>query len=279
MKRSRAVRSKRPWCRTRRVRTVDIMKRSIGIIISAAALLLTASCGDGDSSSSSSEGPQTTPAPATSTSAMSTTSEPGSTTSAAPTTTAVVHLEQTAIWPAAGVVFATPEEAAADFVTTVLGVPATLGEFRQADQRSGELDVLSPGEGQGATPVVRGTLVLRRLDPDDGWFILSAANANASITTPAALAEVAAGLLTVAGMARGFEANVVVTAFEAGDVDSLFDQAVTMAGAQQTPEPYEVTLDLTGVPAGATVVVLVQGGAGLETDPGDFGAIAVTVAG
>ena len=238
-------------------------------------MLLTVSCGEGDGSSTSSVGAPSTPAPAISATEPSTTSTAPATTTAAPTSTALTKLEQSAIWPAADVVFASPEEAAADFVTSVLGVPATLGDFRQADSRSGEIDVLSPGEGSGVTPIVRGTLILRRLGPDDGWFIVGAANNNASITTPEAMAEVTAGLVTVAGVARGFEANVVVTAFGAGDGENQFDQAVTMAGSQETPEPYEVTLDLGGAMAGQTVVLLVQGGAGLETDPGDFGAIAV----
>jgi hypothetical protein len=48
---------------------------------------------------------------------------------------------QPAIWPAADVVFDTPEAAAADFVSTVLRVPPTLGEFQQGDPDSGEIGV------------------------------------------------------------------------------------------------------------------------------------------
>ena len=250
---------------------------------------MAAACGDSDAPSSgalpTTDGASTTiatlPPAATSTTATTTattsTSTPDPTTSAAVSTTATPQLEQPAIWPAADVVFDTPEAAAADFVTAVLRVPPTLGAFRQGDQRSGEIDVLSPGEGGGGTPLVRGTLALRRLGADDGWFVISAPNDNASIADPEASSEIAAGLQTVSGRARGFEASVVVSAFEAGDADNQFDQVVTMAGSGLTPEPYEVTLDLTGALAGQTVVLLVQGGAGLETDPGDFGAIAVTI--
>ncbi|MGB5758849.1 MAG: hypothetical protein WBM50_18195 [Acidimicrobiales bacterium] len=62
---------------------------------------------------------------ATPTTVATTTSVPTSTPGEEPTpTSAVVGLEQPAIWPAADIVFSTPVEAAEDFVTEVLGVPA-----------------------------------------------------------------------------------------------------------------------------------------------------------
>lgn len=186
-------------------------------------------------------------------------------------------LEQPAIWPAGDVVFDTPEAAAQDFVREVLGVAPVLGEFRQGDARSGEIEVLSPGEGDAGTSVVRGLLLLRQLGPSDGWFVLAAVNDNASITVPASSDQVTAGPLTVEGRARGFEANVVVTAFEAGDRETELDQVVTQGGAFETPEPFTVTVDLSGGSPGDTVVLLVRGGTGLETDPGEFGAIPVVI--
>jgi hypothetical protein len=202
------------------------------------------------------------------------------TTSAADTTTtsAVAGLEQPAIWPAEDKVFLTPEEAAEDFVTEVLGVPPVLGEFQEGDARSGEIDVLSPGEGGAATPVARGRLLLRRLGAEDGWFILAAVNDNASISSPESMAEVPAGPLTIEGEARGFEANVVVSAFLAGDADPELDRVVTQGGAFETPEPFTVSLDLSSASTGDVVTLLVRGGTGLETDPGEFGAIPVVIA-
>lgn len=226
-----------------------------------AAILLVAllsACGDDDDSG---------------TGATTTTTAQTTTTSEAPAT------EQPAIWPAADVVFATPEEAAADFVTQVLRVPADLGEFEQGDSRSGEIEVRSPGEGGPATPIVRSVLALRQLGSEDGWFILAALNDNASIGAPGSMAEIAAGPLTIEGKARGFEGNVVVTAFLAGDADAEFDQATTQAGSAETPEPFTVELDLSDAAAGDVVTLLVRGGVGLETDPGDFGAIPVVIAG
>jgi len=195
------------------------------------------------------------------------------------TTTAPPGLEQPAIWPAADVVFTTPEAAAEDFVTNVLDVPPALGEFKQGDSRSGEIDVLSLGEGSNAQAVVRSTLLLRQLGADDGWFIIGAVNEHETITSPASLAEVAAGPLEVTGAGRGFEANLVVTATVAGDEGAELDRAVTMGGSAEASEPYTVTLDLSDAPTGSTVMLLLRGGTGLETDPGEFSAIPVVITG
>jgi hypothetical protein len=233
--------------------------------LAVVAVLTLASCGGDD------DEPDAT---TTTTSSTTSTTVDGST-----TTTEPEAAGQPAIWPAADVVLATPEEAAEDFVTSVLGVPPTLGEFQQGDARSGELEVLSPGEGESPTTVVRSRLLLRQLGPDDGWFVVAAVNDNASITEPAAAAEVPAGPLSVSGRARGFEANVVVSAFVPGDAGVQLDQVVTTGGALETPEPFTVTLDVSGASPGDVVAVLVRGGTGLETDPGEFGALPVVIAG
>ena len=229
------------------------------IVLSVTAVLLLAGCG-GDTAGR--EHPSTTVTKAAATT----------------TTSGVARLEQPAIWPAANVVFPTPEAAAEDFVTKVLGVPPVLGEFRQGDARSGEIEVLSPGEGDHGTPIVRSVLLLRQLGPGDGWFILGAVNENATISSPASMSEVAARELEVEGMARGFEGNVVVTAFVAGEAARPIDRAITQGGATEAPLPYRVSLDLSDTSPGEIVTLLVRGGTGLETDPGDFGAVPVVIA-
>ena len=42
-------------------------------------------------------------------------------------------------------------------------------------------------------------------------------------------------------------------------------------------EPYSVSLDLSGASQRETVLILVRGGVGLETDTGEFSAIPVTI--
>lgn len=235
--------------------------------LAAVALLLTACDGDDEGA--------TTPTSTTTTGVEETT-----TTAAVDdttTTSEVAGLEQPAVWPAAEVVLGTPEEAAEGFVEEVLGVPPTLGEFRQGDARSGEIEVFSPGEGEGGSRVLRSVLLLRRLGPEDGWFIVGAVSEHATITTPESTAEVPAGSIDVAGSARGFEASVVVSAHVAGEAEALLDRVTTQGGAFEEPEPYSVTLDLSGASSGDVVTLLVRGATGLETDPGDFGAVPVVV--
>jgi catechol 2,3-dioxygenase-like lactoylglutathione lyase family enzyme len=188
-------------------------------------------------------------------------------------------LEQPAIWPAADVVFATPEEAARDFVSKVLGVEPVLGEFRQGDARSGEIEVLFLGEG-GDARFVRSLLLLRQLGPDNGWFILAAVNDNITIASPESMSTVPAGPLAVAGQGRGFERTVVVTAFYPGAPRPLVEplaQQITMAG-DINPEPFSVTLDLAAATPGAVVTLLVRGDTGATGDPGEFSAIPVVIA-
>jgi hypothetical protein len=223
-----------------------------------------ASCGDDATTT-----PTTTP-----TTTTTTTTTPTTTTTT--TTTTPVALEQPAVWPAAHMVVATPEQAAADFVEQVLGVPAVLGEFQQGDQRSGEIEVFLAGENEAsATLWPRAILFLRQLGPADGWFVIGAASEHVTIATPRVGDVVSAGPLTVEGMGRGFEATLVVAAFVPGNPEPL-DLAVTFGGALDIAEPYRAQLDLSNAPSGV-VAILTRGGVGLETDPGEFSVIPVTL--
>jgi hypothetical protein len=229
--------------------------------------LVSGSCGE-DEDSGLEPTPTTysipTTAPATPTTATPTTATP---------TTA--PLEQPAIWPAVDTVFISPDQAAEDFVASVLAVPPRFGEFQAGDSRSGEIEVLAPAEtDDDRPPAVRSVLLLRRLGPADSWFVLAAINDNTTITSPESGTQVTPGIVTVTGVGRGFEGLVVVEAFRAGH-DGALDQVITQGGSAESPEPYEVNLDLSDAAPGDTVVVVVRGGVGLETDPGEFSAIAL----
>lgn len=224
----------------------------------------------------------TTPATDVSTTVAPTTVMP--TTTAPPTTvgpttvapTTVPQEVQPAIWPAADVVFTTPEAAAADFLAKVFGEGPVLGEFMAGDARSGEFEVFATADGQPIGPP-RSVLIMRQLGPDDGWFVLAAASEVATISTPESNATVPAGLLGVEGVGTGFEATIAVSAFVAGRADPELDREVTMAGNLGEALPYAVSLDLAAAAPGDVVVLLARGGTGLETDPGDFSAIPVVV--
>jgi hypothetical protein len=190
-------------------------------------------------------------------------------------------LDQPAIWPAADVVFATPEEAAADFVSAVLvseGDPV-LGEFQPGDARSGEIAVLFAGEtGDLDPPLEMGTLFLRQIGPTDGWYVIAAVSDGAMIDTPSALDEVPAGIVSVSGEGRGFEGTLAVSAFPPGADTATFDLQIGAGGALADTEPYSVELDLSGAASGEVVVILVRGDTGLGNDPSTFAAIPVVIA-
>lgn len=170
----------------------------------------------------------------------------------------------------------TPEEAATDFVEQVLGVPAVLGEFQQGDQRSGEIEVFVAGENdQPATRWPRAVLFLRKLGPANSWFVIGAASEHVTIDTPTVGDVVAPGRLTVEGVGRGFEATLVVEVFVPGTAEPL-DQVVTFGGALDIAQRYRAELDLSDAPPGV-VAVVTRGGVGLETDPGEFTVVPITV--
>lgn len=274
------------------------VRRKQGSIVLFASIALLGACGD-DSSGGTTTLPATattslpstvpdttaatsmpaTTSPATTmpgTGAPATTLPTASTAVVAPTTPPVAQ-PQLAVWPAADVVFATPEAAAKAFLLNVFGVGPLLGPFQAGDLRSGEFEVFASAEGVAiGTP--RSVLLMRQLAPSNGWFVLAAVSDVATITTPESMATVPAAPLTVEGVGTGFEATIVVSAFLAGDADTEFDRQVTMAGNFGEVLPYSVTLDLGAAQSGDVVVLLVRGGVGLETDPGDFSAIPVIVA-
>lgn len=238
------------------------MIRRLGLLC---ALLALASC-SGENSTSPSSLPATT--------ASTTTVE--ETTTSGPATTEPIVLEQPALWPTADEVFDTPRAVAEDFLTHALGVPPVIGEFMAGDSRSGEIEVFTPGD----VPTVRAILLLRQLGPHNGWFIIGTINDSAVITSPLSGAHIAArdaSAVVVEGMAEGFEASLTVSAFIAGRHGEILDQAQTMGGNFGVPGPFQVTLDLSAARPGDTVVLLVRGGVGLETDPGEFGAIPILI--
>ena len=189
------------------------------------------------------------------------------------TTTGPAGLEQPALWPSSSEVFTSPRAAAEDFVVQVLGVPPELGDFMAGDSRSGEIEVYSPGD----PPTLRSLLLLRQLGPSNGWFVIGTINDNAFISSPATGQSVTDGEVIVSGQAEGFEATVIIEAFVAGRPEPVLDREVTFAGNLGVPAPFEVTLDLSDADPGDTILIIVRGGVGLETDPGQFGAIAVVI--
>lgn len=238
--------------------------RRWGGIATAAVLLLAACAGPGTE-----PGEPSSPSPTESTTASPTTPP---TTSEPPVT-----LEQPAVWPAADTVLTTPGAAATAFVETAIGVPAQLGEFMAGDSRSGEIELLFAGES-GATPVVRGTLLLRMLGPDDAWFVIGAVSDGVVIDAPGSGATVPAGMVEITGSARGFEGTVIVEVFRPGQAQPLYRQ-VAQGGSMADLAPFTATADLSDATPGETLAIVVRGGTGHGEDPGELAALPVVVEG
>lgn len=252
------------------------MDRFRSLVVAIAAIALVTACGTSS--------PSTEPGPTIS----ATETLPAAPTDVSPAVEAgpsladhvpsqTVELDQPAIWPASDVVFDTPEQAAASFVSGVLGVEPVLGEFMGGDSRSGEIQVFSPGEGDPADLVERGLLGLRIIGPNDGWFVIAANSQGVFIDSPETLDRVPAGPLVVTGRGRGFEGTVVVTAFRSGDADDVLDQVITSGGALGSVEPFSVTLDLSGGAPGDVIALLVRGDTGLDGDPGEFASMPIVI--
>ena len=96
--------------------------------------------------------------------------------------------------------------------------------------------------------------------------------AGVAFTDPVAAAQDFLDQVLGAGEAGAFRQGDA----RSGEVDALFRGE---DGAQETPLPFTTSLDLSAAAPGDVVTILVQGGTGLETDPGDFGAIPVVIAG
>ena len=88
---------------------------------------------------------------------------------------------------------ATPEAAVADFVAWIGFENASVGEFRQGDSRSGEIEVTTPSSGFPAGPCCT-TTVLVRMDARDAWVVIGAVSDLVQVDVPSADAEVVSPL-------------------------------------------------------------------------------------
>jgi hypothetical protein len=207
-----------------------------------------------------------------------TTSQPADTTSSTggpSTTTPSDPLDvPMAIWVSSGPEADTPESAAEAAVRELLGVTPVLGEFQAGDSRSGEILVFSPGENG---PMQRSLLLLRQMGPDEKWSVIAAINPDIGIDAPPAGSLQNAGMLTVSGMARGFEGTIIVSAHRVGADREVLDMRIAAGGALWDPEPFSVELNLNGTATGEVIAIVVRGDTGLDTDTGEFSAIAIRI--
>jgi hypothetical protein len=156
-----------------------------------------------------------------------------------------------AIWPdAAGRVrYDDPVVAALAFATDFVGFTNPVaGEFRQGDERSGEVDVRPRADG----PVT--TVLVRQVSSDDTWWILGSTTGNIVLESPEALATIPSPV-PLTGRSSAFEATVQVELRVDGRRPAHASGFV-MGGGGAELEPFQGSLDFDppGVDAGALVL-------------------------
>ncbi len=161
----------------------------------------------------------------------------------------------TAVWPEvdSAVRYSDPAAAAKGFAVSYLGfVDPVIGTFRQGDSRSGEVPVSPKTESGAAGPET--TVLVRKLAPDDSWWVLGASTADIQLTSPAALATITSPV-TLTGRSTAFEATVNMEVRQNGTLTPLA-QGVVMGGSNGQMGPFSKTVTYGAPTAGAGAIVL-----------------------
>lgn len=189
--------------------------------------------------------------------------EPGSSTSSS--TPSASGATVTAVWPRSDTArrFEDPVAAARSFAVDFAGfTDPVLGEFRQGDSHSGEVEVRPRADG----PVT--TVLVRQLGDDGSWWVLGSATANIEVTEPAALATVG-DPVTLKGKANAFEGTVDVDIRADGRDEPLAKGFVT--GRMGEMGPFDSTLSFPSPHDGYGAVVFRT----LSAEDGSVGEAAV----
>ncbi len=120
------------------------------------------------------------------------------------------------VWPAPDgtLRFTDPVEAARSFAADMVGFANPIvGDFRQGDARSGEVEVRAVADGPTTT-------VLVRQMSDGAWWVVGAMTAEVQLDDPVPGMAIDNPLL-LAGRAIAMESNVNVAIFRRGSLDPL----------------------------------------------------------
>lgn len=196
-------------------------RRVVPILLIAGLLALGAACGDDD------EGADTTSTATSST-----------TTSTSTTSTAVDVEPGRAVWPPSdgSISYDDPVEAARGFATELAGfAEPVVGEFRQGDSRSGEVEVRPRSDG----PVT--TVLVRQLGADDSWSVIGAATDGIRPSSPESGATVSSPV-QLSGTSTAFEGTVQVSVRAPGVEEPLGTGFVT-GGSMGEMGPFDSSLE------------------------------------
>jgi hypothetical protein len=172
-----------------------------------------------------------TPTSVTSTSPVPT-SDTASATPTTPTAPASVSAGETrtVIWPrpGGGTVYDEPTDAARGMATGLAGFTDPLvGEFRQGDSRSGEVDIRPKSTGPATT-------VLVRQMSDGHWYAIGASSDDLRLSSPDVGTAVSSPV-TVRGRSRAFEGTIIVTVLAQGDPTPLGREPLIGGGGELGP--------------------------------------------
>jgi len=174
------------------------LARWVGVVSAVAAFVLVVpACGGDDGGKGAST---TTKRPTTTVTTAPATTAPATT---APATT-VTESTAEAVWPwaASATRYSDPVAAARGFATDLVGFTSpVVGEFRQGDARSGEVDVRPRADRPPTTVLVR--------QINGSWWVLGSTTADIQVTAPAGGATITSPV-TMAGTSTAFEATVNV---------------------------------------------------------------------
>ena len=188
-----------------------------------------------------------------STNRTTTTTGTRSTTSTASTSTTppTSAATDTAVWPFVtdSTRYSDPVQAAQGFAVKYLGfVNPVVGAFMQGDSRSGEV-VIRPSSTGPET-----TVMIRKLAPDETWWVLGAATANLQLQSPKWNASIASPV-TLSGQSTAFEATVNVQIRQDGTLTPLASTMV-MGGSMGQMGPFSKAVSFSKPTAKRGAIIL-----------------------
>ncbi len=154
------------------------------------------------------------------------------------------------MWPttASSTRYQSPGEAAQGFAIDYLHmVNPVISQFRQGDARSGEVPVRPSATG----PVT--TVLVRKLAPDNSWWVLGAGTAAINLTGPVWNASISSPVV-LKGTSMAFEGTVQTQVREDDNTKPLGEGFVT--GGSAAMGPFDGTLAFTKPTAKYGAVVL-----------------------
>jgi hypothetical protein len=206
--------------------------RAVVAALSALLLLMLLAAGCGSKSTTATK--PTTP----STNATTTTSNVATTST---TTGPSMVPTDTAVWPfvAGSTRYTDPVKAATDFAVTYLGfVKPVVGPFVAGDSRSGEVDIRANKLGTATT-----TIMVRKLAPDETWWVLGAATTHLQLQSPVWDAPITSPV-PLSGRSTAFEATVNVEVRQDGSLTPI-GSGYVMGGSNGKMGPFAKAVTFT----------------------------------